>query len=561
MVKRKAASMAIFLIIILAALIRISGINIAVFFEEATWTAMAGEHSFSNLGMTYPSLRGLYTWPHPPVSVIMYKSATLAFGLYTYTMRMVPVIFGILSIIMVYLLCRKFLDMRTALIATILIAFSYWHVLASLEIDIDGGILTFLFLALAYSFLRFESSSEKKWLITTGIIFGLSLLTKYTSFIFVLFLLTYVVAKKVIWKNSLRKEVLSLVYIGVIGLLVFSIFPLASFLTNSSSFLKTISHSSGYASLFHPTIRPLIYLFVFGTPLYIGLALLAALYFRKGMKPIHLFLILWILVPLILYSVFLGPKNAEGPYEKYLMILIPPMVMLAGTFLSRISFKKRDIYAMATVFLVSFSLIYLSNLQPARYIDHDMNSYIINAASLKWDFNFPIMANTEPGFYVNFYSLAAVSILSIILIAATAVLMIKNKNFKQILIIFIAVGFAFNLFFLQEFLTSSTHPSISKSVYEMVDYYKGNNLTGPIYTNALSFAFYLNKTDSNLYFFVMEDENDEFDTAKQHNATMIIGEYYPNVPKTSTTWKKLTECTLLKKFTDKNVTLGYIFSC
>jgi len=557
--KRKtpnAFKIALAIIFILALSLRLYGLNTIIFMEETTWAWLSGGN-FEKLGLDYPTAWGDSIWPHPPAAPLLYKVSANLFGLQTMALRLVPLIFGMLSIFMVYKICKKYYNIKTALLATGLMALSYWHILASLQIDVDGGILTFLFLLFIYSFLEFDISKSKKWLAFTGVVFGLSLLVKYSSvLIFIVAILFCLTKKKFDFENVKN---LSLIFI--IGVALFSIFPLLS-LSNPETFSATTSHASGYGSI-HPSIRPIIYLLVFGTPLYIGLTIIS----MKNINKKNVIFLLWIFFILIMYTLFLGPYNAEGPFARYLMVIIPPLCILGGDFLSRIKFDKKDIYLLSILFVISFLSIFLINIMNARYLDHNIQKYIEEAANLRWDYNFPIMANSEPGFWINFNSLAAVSIISITIIVI--LLLLKNTNtrpFKILLIIFIAITLAFNIFFVQEFLFHTTHPDITKVTYEMVDYYEQKGFTGPICTNALSFSFYLDKKNTGkteLYLLFGNETNDELQLkpAIENNATLMITEYYPTIAKNSRTWELINQCELLKKFDDKNVTMGYIFSC
>ena len=169
-------------------------------------------------------------------------------------------------------------------------------------------------------------------------------------------------------------------------------------------------------------------------------------------------------------------------------------------------------------------------------------------------------------------------------------LILKKELAKTMLIVFLSVALAFNIFFVQEFLFHGTHPDITKITYEMVDYYKQEGFSGPIYTNAASFSIYLNKTkacaieinntliagkechnhiedkDQINFYTYWKYEMDEFYPAIENKAKILITEYYPTIPKdqenkNSYIWEELKNCTLLKKFEDKHVIMGYIFSC
>ena len=141
-------------ILLVAFLVRIAGINTILFFEEAEWGMFAQDHTFTNLGLTFNLKDGPVLWPHNPLVPVLFKAATIYSttpAAMTSAMRMVPVIFGMATIILMYFMARRFYSQKAALITAGLMAIGYWHLLASLDVDIEGAVLTFYFMLMTYA--------------------------------------------------------------------------------------------------------------------------------------------------------------------------------------------------------------------------------------------------------------------------------------------------------------------------------------------------------------------------------------------------------------------------
>ncbi len=544
-------------ILIVALFIRIGGINTILFFEEAQWGMFAEDHTFTNLGLTFNLKNaGSVIWPHNPLVPVLFKLATIQ-GFTTSAIRTIPLIFGMATIGLMFFMARRFYSTKTAVITSGLMAIGYWHMLASLVVDIDGAVLTFFAMLMSYFLLLYEDGHAKKYIILSGLAFGLSLHAKFAAFLILPVIFVYLIVRLKEHKiTGALKTTLSILFLG---LLVFSIFPISSFIIGQPEiFLNSFSHSGGYTS-FEPTTRPIMVMFVFGTPLFILLSIAAIKNWRHSK---NLFFLLFVFYFLLMYSLFLGSIGTESTYEKYLMITIPAMSLLAGDFISRVSFSKK---LLGMLIVVSFAAMFLMNIPTADYIDHSVPEYQRRALSVltsmdvgslsEWNYNFPLMGNVQPGFWINFYSLAIMSIISGLLFISYVI-----KRSRLVFTIFLAVMISMNLFYIQEFIIHGTHPDINKPTYDMADFYNTNYPDRPLYTNAITLAFYTHKTDD---YFVgsTDDTKDQALAAKAAGAVMLLTEYYPNIHKDSQAWKNINTCRLELEFSDKGFVVGRAFVC
>jgi hypothetical protein len=122
------------------------------------------------------------TFLHPPLFFI------LTHQFYPFTkperdLRIIPFIFGALSIPMIYLLARQF-SSSIALPCTLSLAFMTYHI----YISQDGrsySMLMFLGITGLYFFIRHLKTSQKRYLLLVALCFSLSFLTSYSSIPFI----------------------------------------------------------------------------------------------------------------------------------------------------------------------------------------------------------------------------------------------------------------------------------------------------------------------------------------------------------------------------------------
>lgn len=162
--------------------------------------------------------------PKSPEQLAAMDTINVAFRLPIY-------LFAILSLPLFYLLIRKAIGRSVALISTIFIGLSPLILGISLIINPDSLLWIFLPLAVLARF-AFDKTREWKYLVITGILTGLSLLTKYVAnilfvFFFILPFLEYVFAeKKPDIVPFLRRSLRDLAVIVAVSIIVFTaLFP------------------------------------------------------------------------------------------------------------------------------------------------------------------------------------------------------------------------------------------------------------------------------------------------------------------------------------------------
>ncbi len=558
------------LIIILAAtlLIRLLGFGQALYTDEAHYAniqAYFGSQYYIEHGLnamqkglsdqyfaekfnTNPSISH-----HPPLSMALWAVSTFVFGDNTFAFRLVPLMFGIISIFLIYLLAKEMYGEKAGIISAAIAALAFYHILASLLVDVHGAIQFTFFIAAVYFFVKHEKTGKTRELIYSGALAGVALLNAYTgAFLFVMLsVYSLIKDRKVI---TTAKTIIKL---SAVAAAVYSLFPIASFIFNKDLFLRTLL-GAGILDL-NINLRFLVFLFIWVGPLLLGLAALSLL--RK--KKEDLLFWVWIVVA-ALFNIFSYP-NAS--LDRYFMVAIPAFIILAGRFLSEANLKSRHIYAGGIIFLAFYTFLLFLNLDKVQYLGHDLGSYISLASSLKWNFFFPITGPVGPTFGVSFSSIAYSLLISGIFAfaAATFVILKRPRLAKWALTIFIATSLAFNFLLVEEYLVHATHPNMSKTYYESVDYYEGMQqqdtlMPDKVYTNNRALFFYLDKTGLNLFSYTEETDQSTKQLIEQGNLTVMLFNF-PKIPEDEPIWQYLNSCKLEKTFYDKGQETGYVYVC
>lgn len=528
----------LFGIMIIALLIRSFGLDLMLIGDEVLWPMfyqnfIKGEYSS---WMTQP--------PGYHLSIYLYNA--LDGNFYSHP-RVHPLIYGVLTIVAIYYLAELLYDEKTALLSAGIASVSFYHILASLQLDKDGNMLLLLITLAIYSYSSFIIGSNKKWLISAGFLFGSSLWVKYTAIfiipILILFDLFYSRLKNIKW----------IILFSAVGFIVFSLFPIVTILISKPEiFLITVKWGAENLftaervsfSLVKSLLRHIYSLVVYATPL----LFLFSLKVLPKRREDYLF-ISWFWVFLFLF-IFLIPG---GDIPKSQMLLIPPMCILAAREIARLEISKSDLkvgFFSTAVFLITiFSLNSFSDTEkPLSFEYFDINVLLKNPAIWLTSFAGPL-------FKVSFFSFFFVAFLSIVFL----LLYISNtRHKKNAMVLFIAINLAFNILLTEEFLFYNFSPDYSKVISEMIEYYEKNQFHGPLYAFH-SFPYYLNKFE----YYSLLDKDVRKTLGKEGGVVMWLNipPVYEGTPIKNIFKEVEANCNLEKTFYDKNTDVGYIFTC
>ena len=512
--------------------------------------------------------------PHPPMGILLYFLGTAIFGVIPLGMRLTPLLLGIGVMCMTYFLSKRLYGRKTAILTLALMAFSFYSVWGSLYIDYDGAILSFFVTSAIYSYVRFRDDGENNafWLRLSAIFLGLALLTKYSALMVIPVILLAELLYAVKERNFGIRKIAASAYpaIGIlfVGAIIFSIFPILSFLSGRwGSFLYTFSY--GGNTLFTDTVqsqfhtlsaiamsfaKDMVFILQYATPL-IPILVLLSFRNRSGREAI---LYSWISVFLIFYTLLVP----GGGKVRYLMILIPPLYILAARGLLAFPAigKKTAIYAalLSVAFLgIIFALNTYGSMKTFNTHNLGMQTVIDNGF-------FWYGGHGSSVFAIHIQSFIFVVALSALLFAAS----FKKSYFLNALLAILALSIAFNGFILFQSFHPTVGPDYRATLEAIAADYKDTE--GPIYgitqfRNALNIYFggervgytglLLNRDAAGNFNWSMPD-------MKGSKVIVIDAELMDNPMFIEPVGRFLSKnCTLEKKYYSNNYPFGYVYNC
>lgn len=204
-------------IILLAIFLRVFNNN------PSFYSFWVDEASFANRSIFILDHGGQYSpdylFDHPPLFLYVQAFFFQLFGTDWYVARGVGVLFGTLTVLVVYLIGREWRDERLGLMLAALFAVQTMMVKMNRQAMIENLLL----LLMAVSFLaiiKYEKSERPRFLCVSALFFGLSVITKFTSLVFLFPLLAYVIFKKLYSKRAFYYSVAIILLIVVPVILV-----------------------------------------------------------------------------------------------------------------------------------------------------------------------------------------------------------------------------------------------------------------------------------------------------------------------------------------------------
>lgn len=177
-----------------------------------------------------------------PVLIYSVIPSVALFGLSEFAVRIVPAIYGSLTILIIYLLGKKLFGTPVGIFSSLFLAISPWHV--HLSRMATEGMIAFLFFLSLSVYLFFKGQNKTIFLYLSLLSFGLTLYTYYVAYLTVPLFLVYLI---IVFKSWHKFKTLFL------GLIIFSLI--------STPLLLHISSGKGFArfrqtSLFSSKIGP-----------------------------------------------------------------------------------------------------------------------------------------------------------------------------------------------------------------------------------------------------------------------------------------------------------------
>lgn len=417
--------------------------------------------------------------PHPPLTEFIYTRLGPIVG--DNNFRLIPLFFGSINLILVFYLLRIVADTKSALWGIFLFTTSFFSLLASNMVDVDGAVMPMflLLMLIGYFKLRLNNfnfqTSGKKWFLL--FIFGAigGILIKMSGVLSLLAIIIDFALIKGLFDNKKKfLKFLGLIFglgVAIIVLLVvaklaFPFFPIEKSIVywqhfwNSSSFWDR-----GWFQTFIQFAKGLMYL---SPMLVLPILFINKIIFQK-IRPLFIFIIVALVFYLVLFDFSIGAL------DRYFQFLIIPLCIISGIVLAKLlpTFRNGiDVLDGIIILVIStilFSLQFFNHFVPPLYPKSEWLSRLV---SFNWNFLFPFTGGSGPtGFYVSFLFIALVWLVSIIIVLRN----IHNPILHQKIIFGVLfLGLVYNSVFIEEYLFGQINGSAKKLVNESVAFIKEN---------------------------------------------------------------------------------------
>lgn len=404
---------------------------------------------------------------HPPLTAVLFRVDALVFG--GEHMRVMPLLFGLISAILLFCVVRRRFNERAALWSVFLYTVSFYGIWSSLMLDTDGAILPTLFLTALYCYDRARSDNGgKRWIFLLVVTLITGLLVKL-SFILVIGAL---VADFLFEK---RKELTAkhIAYLGVGGILFIVLtgaaFVAVKFLNPAFAIDGMVTHILFYVhfsgrSYLQVVIQSIKAVFYLSPLLVVPLIFISKDVIRKA-TPFLWYLGLGFIFYFILFDF------SRGALDKYLMFTIVPLCGISGVILSQLfsSFSLRS-YSRSLIVgaILSIALIALMFASPEVVPLYPKTAWFSRVIHGNWNMIMAFNGGSGPvGFYMSFLVIAC----SFIVAGATAFMGRIRESLLGIAIVMIVfTGIAYNAAFMEEFSFGKIYGNTTEVLHQTVDY-------------------------------------------------------------------------------------------
>jgi uncharacterized membrane protein len=317
-------------------------------------------------------LKFLYSDVHPPLYFYLLHYWIKLFGSSEAAVRFLSLFFGELLILYIYLFCRKFLSLRTAVIASVLISISAFLIRYSQETR-SYSLLAFLTAASMYYFLSTLTDYKKQYSILHIITSTLLIYTHVYGF----FIITAQIVFLLIYYKTAGKEIISIAIRNIVLTFVFFL-PWAWVLLNQISTVSNgfwierpgLSDLADTLKTFNGPVKNDLSLFL-SIIIFAAIGLTAIYYAVKRrilLKDIckekkYILLILWLLFP-VLIPYIISVVRTPIFYPKYCISAYLALIILFSHSLSKI-----EIPAIRYPVMLVFIILFAKNIQ---YLNNDI---------------------------------------------------------------------------------------------------------------------------------------------------------------------------------------------
>jgi hypothetical protein len=534
-------------LIFLIFVVRLSGLNIAIYDDEANFAFSVSNMNELGFNESYYS---------PVFFNVLYIPFIALFGVSIALFRFVPYVFGVINLALLYLFAKRNYGRKVAYGSVFLMAASFYASLASLQFDVEGSMIMFTVLATFFSYKEYERSKKSFWLILCGLFLGATFVNKYNTVYIAVVLGIYSLVQS---KYDFRKTFKDLFPLGLSALSVVLFYLWIAVVSSPNwwNFVSIVGVQRYVGVPFNP-----IALFMFllwSTPLLFGFYILSIVSWKKENR----LYVLWITIPILFYT-FISPF---GAFDRYLMNTIPAMSILGGIYLSKIRFNRKHIIFASMISVISYLFMLVLNSIPLRYVSRSPSSYFQHLLSFNFNFLFSYTSSSGPTFGVSFLIILITFCLSAVLLFFIVISKRTLKFATFCLVLFLAINIAFNAILIQEQIFHVQGSNPSQATYDMLAYVKEHNLSYPIYSNDSGILFYIDKDyrTSNETIGLPDNELDAEATQTINQVNSVGGTIlllnWPPIPKESPIHSITKLCLLEKEWNSNGNMIGQIYIC
>ncbi|KHO47464.1 MAG: oligosaccharyl transferase STT3 subunit [archaeon GW2011_AR5] len=328
-------------------------------FAEIGRAAVYSTSETSNGEMTYIDDGLFFNFTHPPMRTLLYSLWASIFGFNAF-MIFLPIIFGLLSIVFIYLIGRHLYSEKVGVIAALLAALLRYHFYAS-SIAFGDNFLMLTTAASVFFFLKYLRGKKNIYLSLFVIMTVLGFLTKLSALAILpaLLVIAYLHRDRV----KFSKSFLFIVSAGVLSLLaIYFSFPINEALTGVSndefnffdSYVKSfMTARTGYQETGYEKI---FYMSSFAwqlTPFFAALMLIALARLKRD-KPFYI-LACWLGITFLIAFLSSGQD-----FQRLMIIGIAPAIILSAKLVSEL--WRNDMQYIIFGATVALLLAYLTGL-------------------------------------------------------------------------------------------------------------------------------------------------------------------------------------------------------
>lgn len=325
-----------------------------------SWSAFPeykNPHYITIKGIVFPIVKPYFD--HPPLNGLLVGGFVYFSGQDTFekiklsTIRVVPILLGMISSILVFLIALQLYDFKTAIFALLIFSTSTIFVM-NMRVVVAENLLVVFFLLTTYIFTRFKKLSFKS-IILIGIFSGLSLWTKILGFTL------FVSSLSLLSLDRYKKKHIS-VFISIF-LIFFILLLLYGAFYDWNLFLQ-IQTSQGSRN-----IGPLSLLMLLNQPVIVNKVYFDGWYFFGFLALFFSFLDFkenkYIIIPSLFYLLILTiTLTKEGQSGWYAILLFPYMAIASARFVTKL-FEKPSFAVF--IFLIFIGYFHIENIYASAF--------------------------------------------------------------------------------------------------------------------------------------------------------------------------------------------------